>query len=77
MEKSSAGVTTDGFSKAADAIIDPSTPERAASAGINLRDALERQDSGGVFTALGDVIITGPTRSNVNDFRAILITAKP
>lgn len=67
----------DGFSKAAGAIIDPSTPERVASAGINLRDALERQDSGGVFTALGDVIITGPTRTNVNDFRAILITAKP
>jgi glycerate 2-kinase len=67
----------DGFSKAAGAVIDPTTPERAASAGINLRDALERQDSGGVFTALGDAIITGPTRTNVNDFRAILVTAKP
>lgn len=67
----------DGFSKAAGAMIDPTTPERAASAGINLREALERQDSGGFFTALGDTVITGPTRTNVNDFRAILVTAEP
>lgn len=64
----------DGFSKAAGAVIDPTTPERAAAAGINLRDALERQDSGGFFEALGDALVTGPTRTNVNDFRAILLT---
>ena len=67
----------DGFSKAAGAMIDPTTPERAAAAGINLRDALERQDSGGFFEALGDALVTGPTRTNVNDFRAILITGNP
>lgn len=67
----------DGFSKAAGAVIDPTTPERAASAGINLKESLERQDSGGFFSALGDTVVTGPTRTNVNDFRAILVTAKP
>ena len=44
--------------------------------GINLRHMLERQDSGGFFKSLGDAIVTGPTRTNVNDFRAILVTAK-
>jgi glycerate 2-kinase len=64
----------DGFSDAAGALIDPTTPARAHAAGIDLREALQRQDSGGVFKALGDAIVTGPTRTNVNDFRAILIT---
>ncbi len=63
----------DGFSKAAGATIDPTTPQRAAKAGIDPREFLERQNSGGFFEALGDLIVTGPTRTNINDFRAILI----
>lgn len=63
----------DGFSKAAGAVIDPTTPERAAALNISLTAMLERQDSFGFFDALGDSVVTGPTRTNVNDFRAILI----
>ena len=48
---------------------------RAAAAGIDLRARLAENDAFGVFKALGDLIVTGPTRTNVNDFRAILIDA--
>lgn len=63
----------DGFSPAAGAVIGPDSLARARAAGRDARDDLARQDSGGFFTALGDVIVTGPTRTNVNDIRAILI----
>ncbi|MBT6512800.1 MAG: glycerate kinase, partial [Rhodospirillaceae bacterium] len=66
----------DGFSRAAGAIIDPDTLSRARSLGIEPRDALARQDSGGFFAALDDAVITGPTRTNVNDFHAILILSR-
>ena len=63
----------DGFSRAAGAVAGPDTLARAAAAGIDAREALARQDSGGFFAALDDVIVTGPTRTNVNDFRALLV----
>ena len=63
----------DGFSKAAGALIGPDTLARALALGIDARDCLARQDSGGFFEALDDTIVTGPTRTNVNDFRAILV----
>ena len=46
---------------------------RAAAAGIDLRARLTENDAYGVFATLGDLVVTGPTRTNVNDFRAILI----
>jgi hydroxypyruvate reductase len=41
--------------------------------GRDPRADLARHDSGGLFAALGDAVVTGPTRTNVNDFRAILV----
>jgi hydroxypyruvate reductase len=43
------------------------------SLGIAARSSLDAHDSYGLFNALGDLVSTGPTRTNVNDFRAILI----
>lgn len=58
---------------AAGAIIGPETLSRAAKLGIDAAAALARHDSGGFFASLGDLIVTGPTCTNVNDFRAILV----
>ena len=44
-------------------------------AGLRPKDMLANNDGHGFFTALGDSVITGPTLTNVNDFRAILIEA--
>ena len=66
---------TDGIDGAADiagAIISPDTVERAAAAGLDAYAMLQNNDSHSFFAALGDQIITGPTRTNVNDFRVIL-----
>jgi len=46
---------------------------RAAKAGVNLKERLADNDGYGAFAALGDLVITGPTLTNVNDFRAILV----
>ena len=46
----------------------------SAALGVNAKAALANNDGHGFFGALGDQVITGPTRTNVNDFRAILIT---
>lgn len=58
---------------AAGAIIDPSTLARARVRRTSSADALLRHDSGGFFETLGDLVMTGPTHTNVNDFRAILV----
>lgn len=63
----------DGIDVYAGARIDPTTLARAAAMGLNPRDALNDNDAHGFFERLGDSIRTGPTRTNVNDFRAILI----
>ncbi len=65
----------DGLEETAGAILAPDTLERAYQAGIRPRDALANNDGHGFFGALGDAVITGPTLTNVNDFRAILIGA--
>lgn len=57
----------------AGAVIDPSTLERAKASGLDPAKFLENNDSTGFFAGLGDLVITGPTHTNVNDFRAILI----
>jgi hydroxypyruvate reductase len=63
----------DGSEDNAGAMVLPDTPARAAAAGIDLRARLTENDAYSVFAALGDLVVTGPTRTNVNDFRAILI----
>ncbi|GJE80550.1 glycerate kinase type-2 family protein [Methylorubrum thiocyanatum] len=63
----------DGIEAIAGAVLTPETPVRAAAAGLSLTDSLDRNDGHGFFESLGDGVITGPTLTNVNDFRAILI----
>lgn len=63
----------DGSSPAAGAVITPSTLGRAEAKGLKPGAYLANNDAYGVFFALGDLIQTGPTRTNANDFRALLI----
>ena len=63
----------DGSEDNAGALVMADTMARAAAAGIDLRAHLTENDAYGVFAALGDLVVTGPTRTNVNDFRAILV----
>jgi glycerate 2-kinase len=64
----------DGAEEVAGAIVTPDSLARAWRQGIRPADSLASNDGHGFFEALGDQVITGPTRTNVNDFRAILIT---
>ena len=64
----------DGSAEAAGAFIGPDTLARAQTAGLDAPDMLARHDSYEFFRQLGDLVVTGPTRTNVNDFRAVLIT---
>ena len=63
----------DGSENNAGAFISPNTIERAKTAGKDLILALNNNDSYSFFSAIGDLMITGPTHTNVNDFRAILV----
>ena len=63
----------DGAEEIAGAIIGPTTLARAFAAGLNPAASLVDNDGHGFFQALGDSVVTGPTLTNVNDFRAILI----
>lgn len=63
-----------GTEEVAGAYLAPDSLERALSQGINARGSLANNDGHSFFAALGDAVITGPTLTNVNDFRAILIT---
>ncbi len=63
----------DGQEEIAGACIAPDTLERAWAQGLGPRDHLAANDGHGFFEALGDAVITGPTLTNVNDFRAILV----
>jgi glycerate 2-kinase len=63
----------DGAEEVAGAIIGPDTIARALALGMRPRDSLDENDGHGFFKALGDQIVTGPTLTNVNDFRAILV----
>lgn len=64
----------DGTEDNAGCILTPDTLERARRAGLNAKAELANNNGYGFFQAIGDLIVTGPTRTNVNDFRAILIT---
>ncbi|PTQ13033.1 glycerate kinase [Sphingomonas oleivorans] len=63
----------DGTEDAAGAIITPDTLARAEEKGLSARTLLARHDSYSLFQALDDLVVTGPTLTNVNDIRAILI----
>ena len=63
----------DGAEEIAGAIVAPDTLARAAALGINAKARLADNDGHGFFEALGDQVVTGPTLTNVNDFRAILV----
>ncbi|CAG9187549.1 glycerate kinase type-2 family protein [Cupriavidus pinatubonensis] len=63
----------DGQEEIAGAVIAPDTLQRARDLGIRPQNALANNDGHGFFEALGDSVVTGPTLTNVNDFRAILI----
>ena len=63
----------DGLEEIAGAVLTPDSLARAWAQGINPAAALDDNDGHGFFGALGDQVVTGPTLTNVNDFRAILI----
>ncbi len=63
----------DGSEDAAGAVVTPDTLERARAAQLDPRALLDRHDSFTLFDALGDVVVTGPTLTNVNALRAVLI----
>ncbi|MFN8999841.1 MAG: glycerate kinase, partial [Betaproteobacteria bacterium] len=65
----------DGAEERAGAMVAPDTLARAAALGIDAKAALADNDGHGFFEKLGDAVITGPTLTNVNDFRAILLAA--
>ncbi|CAH0293721.1 Putative hydroxypyruvate reductase [Massilia sp. Bi118] len=65
----------DGQEEIAGAWFAPDTLQRAFDKEIRPMQSLDRNDGHGFFQALGDAIVTGPTLTNVNDFRALLITA--
>ena len=65
----------DGQEEIAGAYFSPSSLERAFEGGLKPQARLDRNDGHGFFGALGDSIVTGPTLTNVNDFRAILVRA--
>jgi len=64
----------DGSEYNAGAMVTPDTLTRAAAIGVNARERLAGNDAYGFFEALGDLVVSGPTLTNVNDFRAILVT---
>jgi hydroxypyruvate reductase len=63
----------DGVEDNAGAYVAPDTLMRAEKLGMKISDHLDRNDAYGYFEKLGDLVVTGPTFTNVNDFRAILI----
>jgi glycerate 2-kinase len=63
----------DGVEDNAGAIVTPDTLARAEALNLKPQDSLDRHDAYPFFAALGDLVVTGPTHTNVNDFRALLI----
>jgi len=63
----------DGVEDNAGAIVTPSTLARAAALGLKAPDFLDRNDAYNFFKPLGDLVVPGPTFTNVNDFRALLV----
>lgn len=63
----------DGTEDNAGALLAPDSLSRAAALGVEAKARLANNDGYGFFSAIGDLVVTGPTRTNVNDFRAILV----
>ncbi|MEJ6020681.1 glycerate kinase type-2 family protein [Ramlibacter sp. PS4R-6] len=63
----------DGVEDNAGAYVEPATLARAQALGMKADEFLARNDAYGFFSALGDLVVTGPTHTNVNDFRALLV----
>ncbi len=63
----------DGMEDNAGAFVAPDTLHRAVAQGMKVDRYLDRNDAYGYFEPLGDLVVTGPTHTNVNDFRALLI----
>ncbi|MBP2228789.1 hydroxypyruvate reductase [Azospirillum agricola] len=63
----------DGTEDNAGALLRPDTLARAAALGLDAKAHLANNDGYGFFQALGDLVVTGPTRTNVNDFRVIVV----
>jgi hydroxypyruvate reductase len=63
----------DGAAEVAGAVIGPDTLRRAEAAGLDAGKALSRNDAHSFFAAVGGQVVTGPTLTNVNDFRGVLI----
>jgi len=66
----------DGTEDNAGALVDPTTLDRARTLNLHPQQMLDDNNSYELFKELGDLVVTGPTRTNVNDFRAILISGK-
>jgi glycerate 2-kinase len=67
----------DGTEDNAGAMLFPDSIARAAANGVAIKAKLAENDAWGFFDALGDLVVTGPTLTNVNDFRAILVVPQP
>ena len=63
----------DGVESNAGALMLADTVARASALRLDARRRLDDNDGWGFFSALGDLVVTGPTRTNVNDYRAILV----
>jgi hydroxypyruvate reductase len=63
----------DGVEDNAGAVVAPDTLARAAALGLKAADFLDRNDAYNFFAPLGDLVVPGPTFTNVNDFRALLV----
>ena len=63
----------DGVENNAGALVTPDTLQRASERGMPATNYLDRNDAYGFFEGLQDLVVTGPTHTNVNDFRAILV----
>jgi hydroxypyruvate reductase len=64
----------DGAEERAGALVTPDSIARAAAVGVDAKKSLADNDGHGFFAAIGDAVITGPTLTNVNDFRAVLVS---
>ena len=67
----------DGSEEDAGAFVTPDTLARMRGAGVEPLATLAANDAFGAFAAVGDLLVTGPTRTNVNDLRAVLVLDEP
>jgi hydroxypyruvate reductase len=63
----------DGSQDNAGAVLTPDSLARARAQGLEAGELLAANDSWAFFAALGDLVVTGPTRTNVNEYRCILV----